>query len=59
MDEWSLFEVLTAAKQGAIRPNTGDILTQLIMTINYRFDFRKKVATNMEQLNAKLSRIVS
>jgi hypothetical protein len=59
VDEWSLYNVLTATKQGAICPNTGDILAQLITTINYRFDFRKKVATNMEQLNAKVSRIVS
>ena len=59
VDEWSLFDVLNAAKQGAIRPNTADILSQLIEAINYRFDFRKKVATNMEQLNAKTNRIAS
>jgi hypothetical protein len=51
--------VLDAVKQGAIHPNTGDILTQHTNTINHRFDFRKKVATNMEYLHAKVSRIVS
>jgi hypothetical protein len=59
VNEWSLYKVLDTVKQGAIRPNTGDIFTQLTNTINHRFVFRKKVATNMEHLRAKVSRIVS
>jgi hypothetical protein len=59
VDEWSLSEVIEAAKQGAMRPCTGDILTQVIAALNYQFDFRKKIATNMEQLKAKVARITS
>ena len=59
VDEWSLYEVIQAAKQGAIRPGTGDILQQVISALNHRFDFRKKIATNMEQLKAKITRVVA
>jgi hypothetical protein len=58
-NDWTLFEVIEAAKQGAMRPCTGDILTQVITALNYQFDFRKKIATNMEQLKAKVARITS
>jgi hypothetical protein len=59
VDEWSLFDVIEAAKQGAMRPSTGDILTQVIAALSYNFDFRKKIATNMEQLRTKVARINS
>jgi hypothetical protein len=57
VDKWTLFEVIEATKQGAMRPCTGDILTQVIAALNYEFDFCKKIATNMEQLKAKVARI--
>jgi hypothetical protein len=53
VDEWTLFEVIKAAKQGAMRPCTSNILTQVIAALNFQFDFRKKITTNMEQLKAK------
>lgn len=59
VDEYTLYEIIEAAKQGAIRPGTGDILQQVVSTMNFRFDFRKKIATNMEQLKSKVSRVVS
>lgn len=52
-DEYTLHEVLEAAIAGAIRPAVNDILTQLIDTINFTFDFRKTIAANMEKLHAK------
>ena len=33
-----------------------EILTQKVAVINYTFDFRKKVATNMEVLRAKVGK---
>jgi hypothetical protein len=59
VNEWSLYQVIQAAKQGAICPGTGDILQQVISTLNHRFDFRKKISTNMEQLKAKINRVVA
>ena len=59
VDEWTLYEVLQAAIQGAIRPGTGDILQQVISALNHRFDFRKKISTNMEQLKAKVNRVIA
>jgi hypothetical protein len=59
VDEWTLAEVIEAAKQGAIRPTTIDILLQVIAAFQFQFDFRKKVATNMEQLRAKVNRVIS
>lgn len=59
VDEWSLYEVIQAAKQGAICPGTGDILQQVISALNHRFDFRKKITTNMEQLKAKINCVVA
>lgn len=59
VDEYTLYDVIQAAIQGAIRPNMSEILTQKVAVINYRFDFRKKVATNMEVLRAKVNRVTS
>jgi len=45
---------MKVAIDGADRPNTNDVLEQLIEVINHPFDFCKKVSINMElmQLNA-------
>jgi hypothetical protein len=59
VNEWSLYEVIQAAKQGAICPGTGDILQQVISALNHCFGFRKKISTNMEQLKAKINRVVA
>jgi hypothetical protein len=39
--------------QGANRPNTADVLMQLMAIIQFKFNFRKKVSANMELLRAK------
>lgn len=59
VDEWTLFQVINAAKQGAICPGTGNILMQVVAKMSFNFYFCKKVATNMEQLKTKVSRIIS
>ncbi len=51
---FTLYEVMKVAIDGADRPSTNDVLEQLLEVINHQFDFRKKVSINMElmQLNA-------
>jgi hypothetical protein len=36
-----------------------DVLQQVVDTVNYTFDMRKKISTNMETLRAKANRIVA
>jgi hypothetical protein len=54
IDNFTLFEVIKSAIDGADRPFTNDVLEQLLEVINHNFDFHKKVSINMElmQLNA-------
>ena len=54
IDDFTLYEVMKVAIDGADRLSTNDVLEQLIEVINHQFDFCKKVSVNMElmQLNA-------
>jgi hypothetical protein len=52
VDKWTLFQVLKAAKQGAIRPGTVNILAQVVSTMNYRFDFRMQCITNKTRIRS-------
>ena len=59
IDDWLLEEVLAAVVQGADRPNSTDVLSQLLQVIQFEFDFRKKVSANMELLRAKAGRMTA
>jgi hypothetical protein len=59
VDEYNLSDIIDAVRQGAIRPVIKDILTQVVQTYNYQFNFRKTIAQNMEQLRAKTNRLNS
>ncbi len=54
IDEFTLYKLMKVAIDGADRPSKNDVLEQLIKVINHKFNFCKKVSTNMElmQLNA-------
>ncbi len=54
VDNFTLFDVMQVAIDGAGRPSTNDVLEQLLKVINHTFDFCKKISINMEllQLNA-------
>ncbi len=54
VDNFTLFDVMQVAIDGANRPSTNDVLEQLLKVINHTFDFCKKISINMEllQLNA-------
>lgn len=57
VDDWSLHELMEAAIAGAINPNYGDILSHFNTLIHFKFDFRKTITTNMEQLRAAATRV--
>jgi hypothetical protein len=48
INNFTLFEVMKSAIDGADRPSTNDMLEQLLEVINHNFDFCKKVSINME-----------
>jgi hypothetical protein len=54
IDDFTLYDVMKVAIDGANWPSTNDMLEQLIKVMNHTFDFCKKVSVNMElmQLNA-------
>jgi hypothetical protein len=54
IDDFTLYEVMKVAINGANQPSTNDVLEQLLKVINHTFDFCKKVSVNIElmQLNA-------
>jgi hypothetical protein len=50
---------MKVAIDGADRPNTNDVLEQLIEVINHPFDFCKKVSVNMELMQANAARMAT
>ena len=50
-------ELVDAIIAGANRPNAPSVLTQFIAVINTPFNFRKKIATNVENMKAMAARV--
>ena len=59
IDDFTLYDVLKVAIDGADRPSTNDVLEQLLEVINNPFDFRKKVSVNMEQMQSKAAQMAT
>jgi len=59
IDDFTLYEVMKVAIDGADQPNTNDVLEQLIKVINHPFDFRKKVSVNMELMQANTAQMAT
>lgn len=59
VDDYTLHDILEAVMAGAIRPNLASVLEQVVETINFTFDMRKKISNNMETLRAKSNRIIA
>jgi hypothetical protein len=57
VDDYTLFEVMTAAIEGADRPSATDVLDQVLEIIHHPFDFRKKVSVNMELMQSNAARM--
>jgi hypothetical protein len=52
IDNFTLYNVMKVAIDGANRPSTNDVLEQLLKVINHTFDFCKKVSVNMELMQS-------
>ncbi len=52
INDFTLFEVMKSAINGADQPSTNDVLEQLLKVINHNFDFCKKVSVNMELMQS-------
>ncbi len=52
IDDFTLFDVIKVAINGADRPSTSDVLEQVLEVINHTFDFCKKVSLNMELMQS-------
>jgi hypothetical protein len=50
--DFTLYDVMKVAIDGADRPSTNDVLEQLLEVINHTFDFCKKVSVNMELMQS-------
>ena len=57
VDDYTLFEVMTAAIEGADRPSATDVLDQVLEIIHHPLDFRKKVSVNMELMQSNAARM--
>ncbi len=52
IDDFTLYNVMKVAINGADCPSTNDVLEQLLKVINHTFDFCKKVSVNMELMQS-------
>lgn len=56
VDEYLLYELIQAVRDGAIRPEHHDILRLAKTVIEFQFDWRKKIQANLEQLKVLIER---
>ena len=59
IDNFTLYEVMNVANNGADPLTTNDVLEQLIKAINHPFDFRKKVSINMELMQSNAAQMAT
>ncbi len=59
INDFTLFEVMKLAIDGANRPSTNDVLEQLLKVINHIFDFCKKISINMELIQSNAAQMAT
>jgi hypothetical protein len=59
INNFTLFDVMQVAINGANRLLTNDVLEQLLEMINHTFDFCKKIRVNMELLQSNAARMAT
>jgi hypothetical protein len=59
IDDFTLYEVMKVAINGADQPTTNDVLERLLEVINHPFDFCKKVSVNMELMQSNAARMAT
>ena len=52
INDFTLYQVIKVAINGADRPSTNDTFEQFLEVINHTFDFRKKVSVDMELMQS-------
>ncbi len=57
IENFTLFDVMQVAIDGANRPSMNDVLEQLLKFINHIFNFCKKISVNMELLQLNVARM--
>ncbi len=55
--EFTLYEVMKLAINGANQPSTYNVLEQLLKVINHNFDFCKKVSINVELMQSNAAQM--
>ncbi len=59
IDDFTLYDVMKVAINGAHWLSTNDVLEQLLKVINHTFDFCKKVSVNMELMQSNAARMTT
>jgi hypothetical protein len=59
IDDFTLYDVMKVAIDGANRPSTNDVLEQLLEVINHTLDFCKKVSVNMELMQSNAAQMAT
>ncbi len=59
INNFTLFNVMQVAIDGANRPSTNDVLEQLLKVINHTFNCCKKISVNMEILQSNAARMAT
>jgi hypothetical protein len=59
INNFTLFEVMKSAIDGAGQPSTNDVLDHLLEVINHNFNFRKKISVNMELMQSNAARMAT
>jgi hypothetical protein len=59
INDFTLFEVMKSAINGANQPSTNNLLEQLLEVINHNIDFCKKVSINMESMQSNVAQMAT
>ncbi len=59
IDDFTLYDVMKVAIDGANWPSTNDVLEQLLKVINHTFDFCKKVSVNMKLMQSNAAHMAT
>ncbi len=57
IDDFTLFEVMKSAIDGANQPSTNNMLEHLFKVINHNIDFHKKISVNMELMQSNAAQM--
>jgi hypothetical protein len=59
IDNFTLFDMMKVAIDGADQPSTNDVLEQVVKVINHTFDFCKKFSVNMELMQSNAAQMAT